>query len=351
MVSPRGGVPDRICIVMMSAVGDAVHVLPVINALKRANPATRITWVLQPGAAALVRGHRSVDEIILFDRSRGWQAFAAVREELARRPFDLVINLQVYFKAGIVTSFTRAPVKLGFDRARARDFNWAFTNRKIPARPVQHVQDQYFEFLQALGVSPEPIEWDLGPWPPELEWRDRFASSIARPIAAIVVGTSKPEKDWIPQRWAEVTDTLHAEFGMQVVLVGGTSKREQEAARIVTGLARSKPRSELGSGLRGLVSIIDASALVLSPDTGPLHMSVALDRPVISLMGYTNPKRTGPYRRFQDLIIDAYGEPGEDYPISMENRPDRMKRIETENVLEKVQLWRERYSRRRGGQA
>jgi heptosyltransferase I len=72
-------------------------------------------------------------------------------------------------------------------------------------------------------------------------------------------------------------------------------------------------------------------------------MSVALNRPVISLIGYTNPKRTGPYRRFHDLIIDAYGEPGEDYPISMENRPGRMKRIETRDVLEKIQLWRERY--------
>jgi heptosyltransferase I len=351
VVSPPDGVPDSICIVMMSAVGDAVHVLPVINALKRANPATRITWVLQPGAAALVRGHRSIDEIILFDRSRGWRAFAAVREELARRPFDLVISLQVYFKAGIITSFTRAPVKLGFDRARARDFNWVFTNRKIPPRPIQHVQDQYFEFLQALGVSPEPITWDLGPWPQEREWRERFASSIARPMASIVVGTSKPEKDWIPERWTEVADSLDKDFGMQVILVGGTSKREQEAARIVTERASSKPRSELGSGLRRLVSIIDASALVLSPDTGPLHMSVALDRPVISLMGYTNPRRTGPYRKFHDLMIDAYGEPGENYPITMENRPGRMRRIETRHVLEKVELWRDRYSRPREGRS
>jgi len=328
---------------MMSAVGDAVHVLPVINALKRTNPATSITWVLQPGAANLVRGHRSIDEIILFDRARGWQAFAAVRSELARRSFDLVINLQVYFKAGIVTAFTDAPVKLGFDRARARDFNWLFTNRKIPARPIQHVQDQYFEFVSALGVAPEPVEWDLGPWPEERGWRDGFAASFKRPVASIVVGTSKPEKDWLPERWADVADALHDDFGMQVVLVGGQSEREIEAARIVTARARNKPRSELGSGLRRLVSILDSSALVLSPDTGPLHMSVALDRPVISLMGYTNPKRTGPYRRFHDLIIDAYGDPGENYPISMENRPGRMKRIETRHVLEKIQVWRTRY--------
>lgn len=338
------GVPDTICIVMMSAVGDAVHVLPVINALKRTNPKTQITWVLQPGPAALVRGHRSVDEIVVFDRARGLLAFAHVAAELAKRRFDLVINLQVYFKAGIVTASTHAQVKLGFDRARARDFNWLFTNRKIPASPVQHVQDQYFEFLTALGVSPEPLEWDLGPWPGEREWQYRFTSSIERPIASIVVATSKPEKDWIPERWAEVADALHEQFGMQVVLVGGKSERELAAERIVMERARHSPRSELGSGLRNLVSILDASALVLSPDTGPLHMGVALGRPVISLMGYTNPKRTGPYRRFHDLIVDAYGDPGEDYPISMENRPGRMKRIETRHVLDKVALWRERYA-------
>jgi heptosyltransferase I len=340
------GVPDRVCIVMMSAVGDAVHVLPVINALKRVNPRTRITWVLQPAPATLVRGHRSVDEILIFDRSKGLRAFADIASELGKRRFDLVINLQVYFKAGIVTGATRAPIKLGFDRARARDMNWLFTNRKISPHPVQHVQDQYFEFLAALGVSPEPVEWDLGPWPQEREWQRKFTASIDRPIASIVVATSKPEKDWMPERWAEVSDALHEKFGMQVVLVGGRSERELAAERIVMERAKHKPRSELGSGLRNLVSILDASALVLSPDTGPLHMSVALDRPVISLMGYTNPKRTGPYRRFHDLIIDAYGEPGEDYPISMENRPGRMRRIETGHVIEKIQLWRDRYSGR-----
>ena len=338
------GVPDNICIVMMSAVGDAVHVLPVINALKRTNPQTRITWVLQPGPAALVRGHRSVNEIIVFDRARGLAAFADVRAELAKRRFDLVMNLQVYFKAGIVTALTNAKVRLGFDRARARDFNWLFTNRKIPASPVQHVQDQYFEFLSAVGVSPEPVEWDLGPWPHEREGQRSFKSSIDRPIASIVVGTSKPEKDWIPERWAEVADALHERYGMQVILVGAKSERELAAQRIVMRLARHKPRSELGSGLRNLVSILDASALVLSPDTGPLHMAIALNRPVVSLMGYTNPKRTGPYRRFHDLIVDAYGDPGENYPISMENRPGRMKLIETRDVLDKVALWRDRYA-------
>ena len=336
---------DRICIVMMSAVGDAVHVLPVINALKRHAPACLITWILQPGPATLVRGHRSVDEIILFDRSKGMKAFADIRRELAGREFDLVIDLQVYFKAGVITAMTRAPVKLGFDRTRARDLNWLFTTHRIPARPIgQHVQDQYFEFLEALGVNAQPVVWDLGPWPTELSWRQEFFARLDRPAAAIVIATSKPEKDWLPERWAQVVDILHGEYGLQPVLVGGRSPRELHAEQVIMANAKHQPVSALGSGLRNLVGILSGSALVLSPDTGPLHMAVALERPVISLMGYTNPKRTGPYRRYHDLLIDAYGNPGEDYPVSMQNRIGRVQRITVEQVREKLGLWRHRYS-------
>ena len=330
-------------IVMMSAVGDAVHVLPLLTALKRHVPAARVTWVLQPGAATLVRGHWAVDDIIEFDRSRGWRAYPAVRRALAQKHFDIVLALQVYFKAGIVTSFAPAPVKLGFDRARARDLNWLFTTDRLPARDGQHVQDQYFEFLEALNVPHEPVTWDLGPWEGERPWQRAFLESFDRPVAPIVVATSKAQKDWMPERWAEVADALWHDFGLQPVLVGGHSERELSAERVIMERATVPVRSALGSGLRNLVGILDGAALVLSPDTGPLHMAVALNRPVISLMGYTNPKRVGPYRRFHNLLIDAYGDPGEDYPISMENRSGRMPRIGVRDVLDKVEVWRTNY--------
>ena len=334
----------RVGIVMMSAVGDAVHVLPVLTALKAYRPDARVTWVLQPGAASLVRGHRCVDEIVEFDRSRGWRAYPAVRRALATRPFDVVLALQVYFKAGIVTSFTRSPVKLGFDRARARDANWLFTTHRIAAREGQHVQDQYLEFLDALGVPHGEPTWDLGPWPEERAWQTEFLAGFDRPIAPIVVATSKPEKDWPPERWAEVSDALWSDFGLQPLLVGGRSPRELAAEATIVERASAPVRSALGSGLRKLVGILDGAALVLSPDTGPLHLTVALDRPVVALMGYTNPKRVGPYRRFHDLLIDAYGDPGEDYPISMENRPGRMQRISVRDVLDRVERWRAVYA-------
>ena len=200
-----------------------------------------------------------------------------------------------------------------------------------------------FEFLAALGVPHEPVAWDLGPWPDELTWRDEFLAGLGRPAAAIVVATSKPQKDWLPERWAEVCDVLHEEYGLQPVLVGGESEREVRAEQVILARARHKPVSTLGSGLRRLVGILSGSALVLSPDTGPLHMAVALGRPVVSLMGYTNPRRTGPYRCFQDLVVDAYGDPGESYPISMETRPDRMSRITVADVRVQIERWQQVY--------
>jgi heptosyltransferase I len=128
------------------------------------------------------------------------------------------------------------------------------------------------------------------------------------------------------------------------VLVGGNSDRERSAAQIIMQNARHKPHSALNSGLRRLVSIIDASELVLAPDTGPLHITVALDRPVISLMGFTDPLRSGPYRKFRDLMIDAFHDPGE-IPdgATRHNRPDRMHRITVEDVAGKIELWNQRY--------
>ena len=168
----------RICIVMMSAIGDAVHVLPVVTALKRHDPDAKITWILQPGPASLVRGHPDLDEILIFENGRGLRGMLDLRAALAQREFDLVIDLQVYIKAGLVTSFTRASVKLGFDKARARDMNWLFTTQRIPPHASQHVQDQYLEFLAALRTPAEPLEWQLGPWPGELTARDRVLGAF-----------------------------------------------------------------------------------------------------------------------------------------------------------------------------
>lgn len=333
---------------MLSALGDAVHVLPVVNALKRKWPTSRITWVIQPVPYELVSNHEAVDDFIVFRRLKGLQAARSYRQ-LARdfkgRHFDLVINLQVYLKAGLITALAPADVKLGFDRKRARDMNWLFTNRRIPARPMQHVQDQYFEFVEHLGIDPEPVEWRIRISPEEREQQSEFFQPLGR-TCAIVVGTSKPAKNWAPERYARVVDALESDHGLRTILVGGPSPIEQDAARRIMKAARIKPLNALGNDIRRLVYLLDGASLVISPDTGPLHIARALDKPVIGLYGYTNPKRYGPYRKYSDLVVDGYARsPDENYALSMEYRPDGMQRVSTAAVLGKLDLAITKYLR------
>ena len=340
---PPQSVGRRYCIVMLSAVGDAVHVLPVVNAIKRADPPSHITWILQPGPAALIDGHPAVDEIVRFDRSRGWRAFTDIRTMLRGRRFDVVLGLQDYLKAGLLTAIAPAPIKLGYDRARARDANWLFTNRRIPPHEPQHIQDEYLEFASALGIEPQPVRWDIGPWGAERDWQREFVRQFDRPIVSLVIGTSRPQKDWYAERWGELSDALSGRYGLQPVLVGGRSPREEATEMAIMERARLKPYTALNSGLRRLVAILDASALVISLDTGPLHMAVALARPVISLLGFSNPLRTGPYRASQELIVNAYGDMWNGSRLATDRRMDRLQTIGVSDVLEKVALWKERY--------
>ena len=343
----RFSVPPReVLIVMLSALGDAVHVLPVVNALKRAWPGTRITWIIQPVPYQLVKGHESVDEFIIFDRRRGMDAIASYRElrrALEGRRFDLAINLQVYFKAGLITAMAPAKVKLGFDRRRARDMNWLFTTHRIPPHAPDHVQDQYFEFIEHLGIDPHPVEWRLTLTPEEKAAQRAFFAPLGR-TCVMVVGTSKPAKNWAPNRYARVIEALETEFGFRCVLVGGPSVIEGEAARRIGELSRVKPINALGNDVRRLLWLLDGADLVISPDTGPLHMARALDKPAIGLYGYTNPKRYGPYRKYTDLIVDGYAhDPAEAYPLNTEYRKDGMLRVTVGGVLEKVKLALDRY--------
>lgn len=340
---PRGA---SVAIVMLSAIGDAVHVLPVATALKRHDPRLRITWLVARGPLALVRGHPAIDEFVEVEPTAA--GYRALRRTLLGRRFDLALGLQVAMKGGLALACVRARAKLGFDRARARDLNWLFTSHRIAPHARQHVQDQYFEFLHDLGVAPHPVRWALGPWPHERAAQHAFHAALPRPSAAIVCGTSDPDRDWFPDRWAAVCDALHAEHGLQPVLVGGPSPREREtAAAIVAACRVARPVDALGhGGLRGLVGILDGAALVLSLDTAPLHVTVALDRPVIALMAQADPRRTGPYARFHDLTVDAFREPGDppDAVIWERRRGGRMARISVDDVLARVAVWRDRYA-------
>lgn len=330
-----------VCIVMMSALGDAIHVLPVANALKRAAPNLSITWVLQRGPHQLLYNHTAIDRFVIFRRRPGPQILADYKQtlhELRKQTFDLVLNLQVYFKAGLITASLRSPMKLGFDKARARDLNWLFTSHHIPPHPPQHVQDQYFEFLTYLGVDPGPVEWRLELTEQERAAQARFFHAFDRPTCAVVIGTSKAGKNWAPERYACLLELIESDFGYQTVLVGGPSPIEQQLAAEVQRLSSAHPFNDVGADLRRLLYVLDGADIVVSPDTGPLHISRALDTPVVGLYGYTNPKRVGPYRKFEELVVDGYARfPGEDYPITQDYRRDGMERITVAMVAEKFE--------------
>lgn len=345
-----GAPPRSVCIVMLSALGDAVHVLPVASALKRAWPGVRITWVVQPGPRRLVGDHPAVDEFLVFHRGRGVagvEGFVEYAAAVRQRRFDLLLGLQVYLKAGILTALTPARVKLGFDRARARDGQWLFTTHRIPAHPAQHVQDQYFEFVRWLGLDPGEPRWDLSLTAAEREAQARFFGGLPGPALALVVGTSRPEKNWTVEGYVRVVEEAAREHGLSPVLVGGPSRSERRLADGILARASVPVVDALGDDLRRMVWLLEGSALTVSPDTGPLHVSRALGTPVVGLYGPTNPLRSGPYRLFQDLVVDGCPQhAGEGHRVDGPRR-DGMRGVTAERVLEKVALAMDRYVRPR----
>ncbi len=344
-ISRRNEPPREVAVVMLTAVGDVVHTLPVVRSLQAAWPGVRITWAIQPGPRGIVEGIGAADDFLVLDRKAGTRGFLDIRKQAAGRRFDLVLGLQSYFKAGLVTASLRADRKIGFDRKRARDATWIFTPERIPPRPRAHIQDELLEFLDYLGVE-RRMEWGLGATKEE---RARYAALLPesdQPTVAFVVGTSKPAKEWPAERYARLADALASDFGARTILVGGKSPRETEAAETIRRLSSAPPMDLREWDLRRVVYLLERSNALVSPDTGPLHAAVALDTPTVALMGYTNPKRFGPYRRFHDLLIDAFGDPGEDYPVTAPHRPGRMERITVEQVLEKAETALRTYRRR-----
>jgi heptosyltransferase I len=337
----------RVLVVMLSAIGDAVHVLPVLSALKAARPDLEVTWVIQPVPQQLVSSHPLVDHFVQFRRVRGralWGEVNRCSGELRAQHFDLALGLQVYLKAGLLLWKSGARFKLGFDRKRARDLQWLFSTHQIPPHRAGHVQDQYFEFLDFLGVPHGEPTWGLGLQDSERGAQKVYFERFRRPVCGLVVGTSKPEKNWLPGRYAAVIDALASEFQMDCLLLGGPSEAEAAMVAKIREAAGARPEVELGEGVRRLLWLLSGCDLVISPDTGPLHMARAQDVPVIGLYGYTNPKRTGPYKKFNDLVVDGYAlAPDEDYPVSGAYREGGMDRISVAAVLARVELARSLY--------
>lgn len=332
----------------MSAIGDVVQALPVACSIRAAAPTARISWLIQPMPQQLLRHHPAIDEFIPFDRRPAWRGFLDLRRRLRGRRFDLTIVLQTSAKAGLATTLIESPRKIGMDRSRSRELNSFFTTERIPARPRAHVQEEALEFVDYLGV-PRRLEWGIQPTHEESQ---RYAALIPDgegPIVALSVASSLREKDWPAERFGELADRIAAAYGARCMIVGGRSPAEDLAASIIARTARTPPRDLRAWDLRRLAYLLDRADAFVGPDSGPLHIAVALDTPSVALMGYTNPKRVGP-TRFHDLMIDVFGDPDEVYTADAGCRTGRMSRITVEQVSDKVGQAL-RYSLRHSGES
>jgi heptosyltransferase I len=321
----------------MTGIGDVVHWLPVVNALKRAWPETRITWVVEPMTAGILQPHPASDDVIGYEKKRGLAGVRDLRRALGSRTFDLAINFNIYFKSIFATLFSGARERWTFGRDRARDGVWLAGNRHLPARPRRHTQDMFLEFVEALGVDPHPLEWRLVITDAERSLQRELIEELdGRRAVAIVPASANVKKDWPAERYIDVVNAVERDLGARAVRVGGPGGREVAAARVIEAGADVPPLWMMGDGVRRLIWIMDACAAAVAPDTGPLHIARAVGTPVVGLFGHTNPWRVGPYRAYEDLWIDAYTDGAPD-PSDFTPKLGRMETIKARAVIENVE--------------
>jgi heptosyltransferase I len=203
--------------------------------------------------------------------------------------------MQVALRASIVSLFVRAPIRLGYDRGRARDGQRFFTNHRIRAVERQHVLDSFFEFTRALGLEERELEWDL-PIPPVA--REFAASSFEADssVVAINPSASKPVRNWSVEKYAALADYAVEKHEAAVVLTGGPSAAEARFAETIEKTAGSRLLNLVGkTSLKELLAVIDRAGVLVAPDTGPAHMGTTVGTPVIGLYAASNPLRSGPY--------------------------------------------------------
>jgi heptosyltransferase I len=341
-VSSAGAGGPRILVTLLTGLGDVVHGLPVVNALRRRWPGAHITWVVEPPSAGLLERHPAIDRVVVYRKREGVRGVRALRRELRGARPDIALNFNIYLKSVWPLLAAWAPVRIGFDRARTRDGVWLLHNRPLAPGPRAHTQDMFLEFLDVLGVERGPVEWRLEPDAADVAVRDAFARSSladidASALVALVPASANAKKDWPAERQIELCDAL-GDAGLVPMLVGGPGARENAlAARIAAG-TRARTVHAMGDDVRRLLWLLPLARVVVAPDTGPVHVARALGVPVVGLYGHSNPWRVGPYRAYEELWVDAYTEPGHaPDPSRAEPKHGRMERITVDAVMQRVE--------------
>lgn len=291
--------PERVCLIKPSALGDVVNALPVLSALRARWPRALFSWVVNRGLRGLLDGHPELDEVIAFDRAgglgwrplrEGWRLLAGLR----RRRFDVVVDLQGLLRSAIMTAATGAPVRVG--RANAREGAVRFyTHRVPPPGPDAHAVDCLLPLARVFGATADPPRFVLPVTDADRDWAQSMLREVPRPRLVLNMGARWETKRWPPAHFAEIARRAQDDCGAGLVVVGAAEDRPLvEAFRACLG---GRPWLDLcaRTTLAQLAALAAASDLVLSNDTGPLHLAAAAGARVVGLYTCTEPRLNGPY--------------------------------------------------------
>lgn len=304
---------ERILLIKPSSLGDVIHALPVLHGLRRRYPKARIDWLIGTAFAELLAGHEEVDELILFDRQRfgriagdvsaAGEFFRFVRT-LRAKDYDLAIDLQGLFRSGFLTWMTCAETRVG--PREAREGAAMFYTDYLPVEDAGvHAVDRNYAVGSLLGFADVPVSFSL----PRSDSARRHVRDLLREagvesgsvVVAIAPGARWETKVWPQKQFAQTVDALQTDRRVRCVLLGG--KDEVALCSGIAELCRSTPIDLSGqTDLPSLAAAVELADVVLCQDSGVMHLAVALERPQACLIGPTNPSRTGPYRRLNDVI-------------------------------------------------
>lgn len=340
--------PENICVVRLSAIGDTCHALAVVRALQDTWPETQITWIIGKTEAGLMADIPGI-EFIIFDKRKGRAAYADVRSALGGQKFDVALCMHASMRVNLLYRYINSPIRLGFDRKRARDFQWLFTNERIQAEGKQHVLDGMMGFARHIGVPERAPRWDIPLSAQHLDFASTYTSGD-RPVLLISPCSSQRARNfrnWSAENYAAVADYAHRKFNCKVILTGGRSDIEAQYGRDISRLAAPGMTNLVGkTNLKQLQALIAASDALICPDSGPAHMATAAGTPVIGLYATSNPERSGPYLS-QHLTVNAYADAVGRYLGKSVSQlrwgqrvrdPDAMSLIRLSDVNEKIDL-------------
>lgn len=304
-------IPQSLCLLRLSALGDVTHVVPLVRTLQRHWPQARLHWVIDKGGFKLLEGLEGVT-FHTYDKKTGLAGMRALRAELPAEGFDALLQMQVALRANLLSAFIRARRRIGYDRSRSKDLHGLVINERIPDRPGIHVLDAIGSFCEPLGLKQTGVTWDL-PVPADAHaWARAQWPTDAMRTLVISPCSSHERRNWYADRYAAVADHAAAQ-GWRIVLCGGRSDLERRTADAIIGAMRAPALDLVGRDtLKQLPALLARADLVMTPDSGPMHIANAMGTAVLGLHAASNPLRSGPYSSVR-YCVDRYDDAARRY--------------------------------------